>query len=128
MNILVTGRANCGKSEAVKILKSLNKNLKLAETALISNGVADFGTILDTDDIETYNYIIIIDRPVLICHPWLIGSKISSTSFSRIDQEERLLKYLTELSTCTIIKNDSSLDTLRVRIKDFYNKFLKENK
>jgi hypothetical protein len=128
--ILITGRTNSGKSESIKILRASDKNLKLIESPLISELSSDLGTILVkcTDDIESYDHILIIDRPTLVCYPWLVGSKVTNMSFSRIDQEERLLKYLTEMPTCTIIKNNRSLDTLKVRIKDFYNKFLKENK
>jgi RNase adaptor protein for sRNA GlmZ degradation len=134
--ILITGRTNSGKSESLRILKTLDKNLNLTETPLIVDSFNSLGTILvNSDDIRSYDHILIIDRPTLFCYPQLVGGKIDTyiskegdSFFSNIDKEERILKYLTEIPTHTIIKNNRSLDTLKVRIKDFYNKFLKENK
>jgi len=100
--LIITGRTNCGKSFLKKAIEG-QVNIEIIESSS--------RTFLST--YKEGDKIIVIDAPAILC------SIRSGLAFSVADQkrEDDILSYVTELPSCTIIKNAGSLDDLRVKIK-----------
>jgi len=102
--LIITGRTNSGKSFFKKTIEGLT-NMEIVE----SNSRTFLSIYKEGDK------IVVVDTPAIIC------SIRSGLAFSVADQkrEDDILLYVTELPSCTIIKNIGSLDDFRVKIKKF---------
>ncbi len=107
MKYIVTGRESSGKSSFVQEAKPLvarKNDITLVEVKLES--------ILQ--HYREGDSIIYIETPALLC---MLRQKKAHLNLNRLEQEDKLLSYVTDLPNCFIIKNDLSPDEFKVRIK-----------
>lgn len=112
MRLIITGRQGSGKTTVRELLEAERKNLDLEEY--------DLSDFIDgaKDLYREEDHILLIDTPALLCD---IRTQ-KNFLISLRNRESDCIKYVTELPKCTIIKNDNSLDMLRVIVKKFIKK------
>jgi hypothetical protein len=108
MKKIITGRDG---SRASEILDYVNLH-STVDFDLLS--LQEACTILDVD------LLLLIDSPALSCiHQ--TRKLINSSTRDTVEQDDFYIRLLTECSFASIIKDDGSLDNLKVKVKKYLN-------
>lgn len=114
-HILICGLPGSGKTTTLNFLKEISSSLPI-----------EVGTSVDTlPPISDKTQILLIQCPVILCFQRTRRADQCFEEFlktNHVEYKEKLMRYMTELPNCTIIKNDLSLEHLRLQIKKFLKK------
>lgn len=115
-SIIICGLPGAGKTTVAQLLNEIGAIQPV-----------EVGTSVDLllSALSDKSQLLIVECPVILCFQRTRRSSQRFDEFVKtlqIEQKERLLKYMTDLPNCTIIKNDLSLDHLRLQIKKFLKK------
>ena len=125
MKIYVTGRNGSGKSTFIEQVRQELEGPFLSKTTsslLTNNKIRPHLIETKLKNLADYyregDLVVVIDTAAMLCSI----RKDLSFSIKNANYENDLLRHVTELPKCTIIKNNDSIDTLRVQVKKYIKK------